>query len=162
MDMATISRFEELICWQKAREFDKLIFQLTQHTGFSKDFSLLDQIRRASGSVMDNIAEGFEREGNKEFLNFLSIAKGSAAEVRSQLYRALDRNYLNQADFDKATKVNQEVIRLIRSLMTYLKSSEIKGSKYKVGEPTSPYVSTYQTLIDKTFSFPDQFIGDYH
>ena len=92
--MATIKSFEEIEAWRKARVLSKEIFELTQKGSFSKDFSLRDQINRSSGSIMDNIAEGFERGGNTEFIQFLSIAKGSAGEVCSQIYRAHDRNHL--------------------------------------------------------------------
>lgn len=96
--MATIKRFEDLEIWQTARMLSKKVFLLSDVTPFSKDFKFRDQIRDSSGSVMDNIAEGFERSSRLEFVNFLSIAKGSAGETRSQLYRAIDQNYCNEAD----------------------------------------------------------------
>ncbi len=101
--MATITTFEELGIWQKARELCKEIWALTQKDRFAKDFGLKDQINRSSGSCMDNIAEGFERDGTKEFVQFLSISKGSIGETRSQLYRALDRGHITQEEFDQAS-----------------------------------------------------------
>ena len=93
--MATINRFEDIEAWQHAERLEREIFKLTLEGEFAKDFSLKDQIRRSTGSVMDNIAEGFERSGNREFIQFLSISKGSCGEVQSQLYRALDQSYLS-------------------------------------------------------------------
>jgi four helix bundle protein len=93
--MATIKSFEEIEAWQRARPLSKEIFELKIFGSFSKDYRLRDQINRSTGSIMDNIAEGFERGGTKEFIQFLAIAKGSAGEVRSQLYRARDRKHLN-------------------------------------------------------------------
>ena len=99
--MATINKFEDLEIWQLAREICNKIFIITNKSHFYKDFSLKDQIRRSSGSIMDNISEGFEREGRKEFIQHLSISKGSAGEYRSQLYRALDRKYIITSEFDE-------------------------------------------------------------
>ena len=129
--MATISKFEDIKAWQQARELCKLIHGFTMHTGFSKDFRLVGQIKGSSGSIMDNIAEGFERNGNREFIQFLSIAKGSSGETRSQLYRALDNEYISQDEFDKAFQMAEESSKLISGFMEYLNQSEIKGSKFK-------------------------------
>src|SRR5215203_3374281 len=98
--MGTIRKFEELDVWQKARELCIDIQNVIVREPFARDFGLKDQINRSSGSIMDNIAEGFEREGRKEFIQFLSYAKSSAAELRSQLHRARDRNYINEKEFD--------------------------------------------------------------
>ncbi len=99
--MPTFNSFEEIEAWQNARTLAKMIFSICQESRFSKDFRLRDQINASSGSIMDNIAEGFERNGNREFVQFLAIAKGSAGEVRSQLYRALDRSYISEETFLK-------------------------------------------------------------
>src|SRR5690349_611633 len=98
--MATFKRIEEIAAWRSARELSKKIYQLIGDGSFSRDFPLRDQISRASGSIMDNIAEGFERGGNREFLNFLSYARGSCGEVRSQLARAFDRRHISSETFD--------------------------------------------------------------
>jgi four helix bundle protein len=98
--MATITRFEDLEIWQEARRLAKLIHIVAVETDLKNDFRFRDQIKASSGSVMDNIAEGFERNGNLEFRQFLSIAKGSAGETRSQLYRALDCNYIKKKSFE--------------------------------------------------------------
>lgn len=129
--MASITRFEDLISWQKARELNRLVYRGSRNTAFAKDFSLRDQIRRASVSVMSNIAEGFERGGDKEFLQFLSTAKGSCGEVRCQLYAALDENYLSEAEFTELQERSVEVSRLIAGFMAYLQRSDLRGSKYK-------------------------------
>lgn len=100
--MAVFNRFEDIIAWQKARVLGKIINIYTQKGNFSNDFKLVSQIKSSSGSVMDNIAEGFERGGNKEFWQFLSISKGSAGETRSQLYRALDNEYISEIEFQEA------------------------------------------------------------
>lgn len=97
--MSTFQKFEDIIAWQKARILCQVIKKYTDKELFSKDFKLVSQIKASSGSAMDNIAEGFARGGNKEFVQFLYISKGSAGETRSQLYRALDNNYINEEEF---------------------------------------------------------------
>jgi four helix bundle protein len=129
--MATINHFQDLDIWKEARELSKIIYDLSNRTPFSKDFSLKDQIRRFSGSVMDNIAEGFERSGTNEFIQFLSIAKGSVAEVHSQLYRALDQVYITQQEFDSISERIQKIGGGIMKLIIYLRNCEIKGIKFK-------------------------------
>ena len=94
--MGVIETFEELESWKKARELCRFIFDLTLKSAFSKDYSMVNQIRASSGSGMDNIAEGFNRGGNKEFMQFLYISNGSLAETQSQLYRAMDRKYISE------------------------------------------------------------------
>jgi len=96
---------------------------------FARDFGLRDQIRRASVSIMSNIAEGFERGSNKEFIQFLYIAKGSAGEVREQLYVALDQIYINQASFNSLNKNATEISRMLSGLINYLNKSSFKGEK---------------------------------
>jgi len=117
-----IERFEDIKAWQEARRLANIIYKLTTRPDFSKDFGLRDQIRRAAVSVMANIAEGFERKTNKEFRNFLSIARASSSEVRSHLYVALDQNYIEKADFDLAYKTCDETSKLIFGFMKYLES----------------------------------------
>ncbi len=129
--MATIKSFEDLEVWKKSRVFAHAIYELSSEGSFAKDFKLRDQINGSAGSIMDNIAEGFERDGKKEFLQFLSIAKGSAGEARSQLYRALDRNHISQVDFDQRAAEVVELSKQISGFMKYLAASEWKGSKYK-------------------------------
>lgn len=129
--MATFNKFEDIIAWQKARELCKFIKLYTDKDLFARDFKLVSQIKSSSGSAMDNIAEGFERGGNKEFIQFLFISKGSAGETRSQLYRALDNKYITQEEFQEAYYMADEVGKLIRGLISHLKNSELKGDKYK-------------------------------
>jgi four helix bundle protein len=129
--MAKFKRFEEIECWKKARELSKMIYAETGKFDFSKDFTLTKQIRSSSGSIMDNIAEGFERGGNKEFIQFLYISKGSAAETKSQLYRAFDQNYISENSFQQLYVKTDEISYMIGKLISYLKSADFKGVKYK-------------------------------
>lgn len=129
--MATFKRFEEIAAWQKARELTKEIYSVTARGDFARDYDLRNQIRRASVSIMSNIAEGFERSGTGEFNQFLSMAKGSAGEVRSQLYVALDQGYLSHTAFDALVAKTTQISRMVSGLMTYLRKSGIKGTKFK-------------------------------
>ena len=129
--MATIRRFEDLDAWKVARELTNDVYRVTSHDGFSKDWGLINQIRKASVSVMSNIAEGFERDGNKEFCNFLYIAKGSAGEVKSQLYIALDQEYITRDEFDHIYNKADESGRLIAGLAKYLNRSGYSGTKFR-------------------------------
>ena len=128
--MSTVNKFEDLKVWQKAREINLIIYAVTNKGSFSKDFGMRDQIRRASISILSNIAEGFERNGTKEFKQFLSFAKASAGEVRSQLYVAKDLEYISNEEFVKAFDKISEVSKMISGLINYLKTTEIKGSKF--------------------------------
>ena len=130
-NMATINRFEDLQIWQMAREYCKLIYPLTCVGAFARDFKLKDQINGASGSIMDNIAEGFERNGKLEMIQFLSIAKGSCGESRSQLYRALDRAYITEEQMNHLCQLSENISNKIGSFITYLNNTEHKGLKFK-------------------------------
>ncbi|NBL66071.1 four helix bundle protein [Flavobacterium sp. NST-5] len=130
--MATITRFEDLDIWKDARKLSKEIYLITQNNSdFKSDFRFRDQIRASSGSIMDNIAEGFERNGNLEFRQFLSIAKGSAGETRSQLYRALDFNYITQEVFEVLKTDSENLSGKINNFITYLNKKEFKGTKFQ-------------------------------
>lgn len=134
--MSTFKRFEEIISWKEARELNKIIGKLIDDERFKKNYRLIGQIEGSAGSIMDNIAEGFERGGNKEFVQFLYIAKASGGELRSQLYRALDRNYITQEEFDSISLYAMKINSLIQKLISYLINSEVKGVKYRNNENT--------------------------
>lgn len=129
--MATIERFEDLQCWQRARELSKNVYTITKIGDLVKDFEMKSQIRAASGSIMDNIAEGFDRGGRDEFKQFLTVAKGSTGEVKSQLYRALDRQYIVEEKFKDMYEEADIVSKQIDALRNYLLKTEIKGRRYK-------------------------------
>ena len=122
-------RFEDLDLWRESREFCKDIYKNTRYDLFNKDFRFRDQVRASSGSIMDNIAEGFERNGNKEFIQFLYIAKGSCGETRSQLYRALDNNYVTEQEFNTIHYKALFLSKSISNFIQYLKTSQITGHK---------------------------------
>ncbi len=128
--MATFRSVEEIDAWRKARELVKNVYEMTKKSAFSKDYGLKDQIRRASTSTMSNIAEGYERDGTREFIQFLSVAKGSTGEVKSHLYAALDQEYITQAEFEILSTLVAETGGMIAGLMAYLKQSGLKGTKY--------------------------------
>ncbi len=129
--MATIKKFEDLEIWQIARELHLNIFNLTESIpSLAKDFELKDQIRRSSGSVMDNIAEGFGRSSRLEFIQFLSIAKASASEVQSQLIRSIDRKHINQETFTPLNDMALKVGNKIGAFIKYLNETDIRGQKF--------------------------------
>jgi len=128
--MANIEKFEEIEAWQKARELTREIYRITNQGSFVKDFGLRDQIRRAAVSVMSNIAEGFGRGGNKEFIQFLSTAKGSASEVQAQLYVALDAEYITKEQFQLLYDLAQSSGKLTGGFIRYLQKSDHKGVKF--------------------------------
>ena len=127
----TIVRFEDIEAWQLGRELARAVYRVSRRGEFARDFALRDQIRRAAISVTSNIAEGFERGGNREFIQALSIAKGSAGEVRSQLYTALDEEYISQPEFDDLCALALRVGRLIAGFMAFLQKSAIRGPKFQ-------------------------------
>jgi four helix bundle protein len=129
--MAKIERFEDIEAWKKARELTKIIYEVTAQGKLTADFSLRDQLRRASMSIMANIAEGFEREGNKEFRQFLAMAKGSVGEVKALLYVALDAGLTSSEQVHRLMALADEASRLLAGFLRYLKASDKKGSKFK-------------------------------
>ena len=129
--MATFKKFEEIECWKRARELARRIYRISNRPAFARDFGLKDQIRRASVSVMSNIAEGYDRSGTGEFVQFLATAKGSAAEVRCQLYVAADQGYVQESDFVELNALAAETGNMVGGLMKYLRSSGYKGTKFK-------------------------------
>ena len=128
--MEKVRRFEDLEVFQRARILSKEIYRITKVEPFKNDFRFVQQIRASSGSVMDNIAEGFERNGNKEYINILYIAKGSCGELRSQLLRAFDAEFIGKEGFDKLYNEAEEIGRLLFRLIQSIRQKGNQGSKY--------------------------------
>ena len=125
-----VKQFEDLEIWQEARRLIQAIYRVTRTEQFSRDFSLRDQIQRSAVSVMSNIAEGFERGGNQEFVQFLYVAKASCGEVRSQIYVAFDQGYLEKMEFEEAISAFRRLSGMIGNLINYLRRSGMKGAKF--------------------------------
>jgi four helix bundle protein len=129
--MATIQKFEDLEVWKKARLLSEKIYPLTFKEPIASDFRLKDQIRGSVGSIMDNIAEGFERGSKLEFINCLTTSKGEVGELKSQLYRCLDNKYISQKVFDELYNLADEITKMLTGFINYLNKSTIKGQKFK-------------------------------
>ncbi|REH52298.1 four helix bundle protein [Tenacibaculum gallaicum] len=128
--MGKIEKFEDLEVWQRGRLICQYVEELFLKSNLSKNYSLKDQMERSSGSIMDNIAEGFDRDGNSEFHNFLSYAKGSAGELKSQSYRAFDKKLITKEQFEKLSEMCEVEKNKIGAFMYYLRNSGIKGQKF--------------------------------
>ena len=124
-----ITRFEDLDCWQEARNLVDSVYRVCRVIELKKDYSLSDQVKRAAISIMANIAEGFSRKGNKEFIQFLFISKSSAAELQSHLYVALDQDYIDQAQFDEIYEQVNKTAMIISGLIKYLRTKQTKQTK---------------------------------
>ena len=150
--MATIKKIEDLEIWKMSRTLYQNVFQFVTREAFSRDYKLTNQINGSSGSAMDNIADGFERGSRNEFIQFLGISKGPAGEVKSQLYRAVDRKYITQDEFDINYELAEKICKGCNGLMSYLNQSEYKGEKFKhrVEEPEEFYLT-----LNKFTSEPD-------
>ncbi len=129
--MATIKHFEDIEAWKLARELCKEIGMVIDNGSFKKSFRLIHQIEGSSGSIMDNIAEGFERGTRNEFILFLGYSKGSCGEFRSQLYRALDREYLTKETFNNFYIKAVRISAMLQKLIDYLLKTEVKGTRVK-------------------------------
>jgi four helix bundle protein len=129
--MPTIQKFEDLEVWKKARMLSGKVYPLTFKEPIASDFRMKDQMRGSVGSIMDNIAEGFERGSKFEFINSLTISKGETGELKSQLYRCLDNKYISQKLFDELYSLADEVTKMITGFISYLNKSKIKGQKFK-------------------------------
>lgn len=132
--MGTFKTFEEIEAWQQARELTRLVYEVSGKGAFGHDLALRDQIRRAAVSVMSNIAEGFGRGGAREFVQFLSVARGSASEVSAQLYVALDQGYVSEESFGRLQEQATRTGSVISGLVRYLRTAGLRGSKYRAGD----------------------------
>lgn len=141
-----VTCFEDLEVWKEACVLANQICDLSDKGCFSRDFALRNQMRRASISVVSNVAEGFERGGNKEFIQFLAQAKGLVGEVRAQLHLASDRRYLMASEFAELCGRAEKISRMICSLMAYLRQSDLRGSKYRVSEDFDQFTETVDAL----------------
>jgi len=136
--MATLTKFEDIIAWQKARHFCKEVYHIIENTALSKDYKLKEQINSSCGSIMDNIAEGFGRGGSLEFIQFLEISHASTCESQSQLYRMLDRSYIKEDKFNELYDLAEEIKRMILALIRYLSKTPFRGIKYKLRHKEDP------------------------
>lgn len=132
-----VQSFEDLNVYKQARDLTNKIYEITRQGSFSKDYGLVDQIRRASVSIMSNIAEGFERGTNAEFIQFLYIAKGSCGEVRAQLTIAFDQKYIDENNYRSLVDQCRRISGMLSNLIAYLKSSRLKSSKFRVPQTKS-------------------------
>ena len=152
--MATVQQFDELQVWQKARILSKAIWRLTLRSSIAHDFELRNQINGSSGSIMDNIAEGFGRGSRAEFVQFLGYSLGSADETKSQLFRALDRSHLTQEQFDELYQQAIIITKMLVSFINYLNQTTHKGFKRKLTNSVQEPEPFYQSGIPE---FPDDF-----
>jgi four helix bundle protein len=134
--MATIKKFEDVEAWKVARDLCNKVGAIIESGSFEKNYRLIGQIEGSSGSIMDNIAEGFERGTRSEFIQFLGYSKGSCGELRSQLYRALDRKYISQELFDEFYIMAVRISAMLQKLIEYLQQTQVKGVRKK--EPLNP------------------------
>jgi four helix bundle protein len=142
--MATIKQFEDLRIWQEARTLAKETYVLIRKTELRNSYALRNQMERSAGSIMDNIAEGFERQGNREFIQFLSIAKGSCGELRSQLHRSVDVELEKNTEVEKLIEQSIVLSKGITAMSNYLRKSELKGNKFMSNGVTDPTTNNEQ------------------
>lgn len=136
--MGTIYRFEDLPVWQQSRSLCNTVYRvINKNPLFANDFRFRDQVKASAGSVMDNIAEGFERSSRLEFVNFLSIAKGSTGEIRSQLYRAIDNNYADRIEVITMIDEYEKLAKEIAGFITYLNQTSVRGQKFRNRDKTT-------------------------
>jgi four helix bundle protein len=149
--MATYKNFEEILVWQLARDFCNDLDSVIDDSWYRKDSSLKNQILASSGSIMDNVAEGFERGSTNEFKTFLAYAKGSCGESRSQLYRASDKKMLNETDFERLKCKTVEISKQLNGFISYLKSVPHKGNRFE--EPAVQYGQTMDDFYSVITNF---------